>query len=549
MEADFVVVGAGSGGSAVAFRLAEAGASVIVIEAGGSDFGPFIAMPGALSYPMHMRRYDWGFVTEPEPGLGGRRLHCPRGRVIGGSSSINGMVYVRGHARDYDHWAEAGAAGWGWADVAPYFRRMEDWRGPAGHPLRGRGGPLTVRPGAMAHPLFAAFVAAGAEAGYPVTADTNGLQQEGFGALDATIRDGLRWSAARAYLRPALAGGRCRLVRGVALRVRFEGRRAVAVEIARGGRRAVVAARREVVLAASAINTPKLLMLSGIGPGAELAGLGLPVLADRPGVGANLQDHLEVYLQYAARRPITLRRYWSLAGKAWVGLMWLLARRGPGASNQFEAGAFIRSAAGIDYPDIQFHFLPIAVRYDGRGVADEHGFQAHVGPMRSKARGRVRLVSPRPEDAPAIRFDYLSHPDDLPEFRACVRLGREIFARPAMAAHVRAELAPGPGVQSDAELDGWLRAHAETAYHPCGTARLGAAGDPMAVADPEGRVIGVEGLRIADSALFPRITNGNLNAPSIMVGEKIADHILGRPPLPRETAAPWVNPDWRTRQR
>ncbi|MCC6305160.1 MAG: choline dehydrogenase [Rhodobacteraceae bacterium] len=549
MEADFVVVWAGSGGAAAAFRLAEAGASVIVVEAGGSDAGPFIAMPGALSYPMHMRRYDWGFVTEPEPGLGGRRLHCPRGRVLGGSSSINGMVYVRGHGRDFDHWEAAGAAGWGWADVAPYFRRLEDWRGPPGHPLRGRGGPVTVTPGRMAHPLFAAFVAAGGEAGYPLTDDTNGPRQEGFGPLDATIRDGVRWSSARAYLRPALASGRCRLVRGLALRVAFAGRRARGVEVRRGGREEVVAARRAVVLAASAINTPKLLMLSGIGPGEELRRLGLPVLADRPGVGANLQDHLEIYLQYAAREKITLRRYWNLAGKAWVGLAWLLGRRGPGASNQFEAGGFIRSAAGIDYPDIQFHFLPIAVRYDGRGALAEHGFQAHVGPMRSQARGRVRLVSPRPEDAPAIRFDYLSHADDLAEFRTCLRLGREIFAQPAIARHVRAEIAPGPGVVADEAIDDWLRAHAETAYHPCGTARLGAPGDPLAVADPAGRVIGVEGLAIADSALFPRITNGNLNAPSMMAGEKVADHLLGRPPLPRETAPPWINPDWRTRQR
>lgn len=550
MEADYVVVGAGSGGAAVAFRLAEAGASVLVIEAGGSDWGPFINMPGALSYPMNMARYDWGFVSEPEPGLGGRRLAVPRGKVIGGSSSVNGMVYVRGHMRDFDHWAEAGATGWSGAEVAPYFRRMEDWAGPES-PWRGRGGPVHVQPGAQQNPLFRAFVEAGRQAGYPVTPDYNAAQQEGFGALQQTIRDGRRWSTARAYLRPALATGRCALLRGLALRVAFEEGRARGVILRPHGRRdeTLVRARREVILAASSINTPKLLMLSGIGPGAHLQAMGIPVLADRPGVGSNLQDHLEVYVQFAAKQPITLYRYWNPLGKAWVGLQWLLFKRGPGASNQFESGGFIRSAAGVEYPDIQFHFLPIAVRYDGRAAAGGHGFQAHVGPMRSKSRGTVRLSSPDPAARPEIRINAMSHPDDWVEFRACLRLTREIFAQPAMAVHVKAELQPGPAVQTDAELDAFVRDHAESAYHPCGTARMGRRDDPGAVVDPEGRVIGVEGLRVADSSIFPRITNGNLNAPSIMVGEKMADHILGRPPLPPLNLEPWVHPDWRNRQR
>jgi choline dehydrogenase len=311
----------------------------------------------------------------------------------------------------------------------------------------------------------------------------------------------------------------------------------------------VLRARREVILAASAINTPKLLMLSGIGPAAELAALAIPVLADRPGVGANLQDHLEVYLQYACTRPVTLYRYWNLPGKAWVGAQWLFARRGPGASNQFEACAFIRSAAGVDYPDIQFHFLPIAVRYDGRAVAAGHGFQVHVGPMRSKSRGRVRLRSPRPEDPPLIRFNYMSHPDDWAEFRTCIRLAREIMAQPAMAPWVAHEIQPGAQAQDDAALDDFIRAHVESAYHPCGTARMGRADDPGAVVDPQGRVIGVQGLRVADSSVFPRITNGNLNAPSILVGEKMADHILGRTPLPRANLVPWQNPRWQVAQR
>jgi len=550
MDAEYVVVGSGSGGAAVAARLAEAGRSVVVVEAGGSDAGPFIRMPGALSYPMNMARYDWGYRSEPEPGLGGRRLACPRGKVIGGSSSINGMVWVRGHARDFDHWAEAGATGWAFADVLPYFRRLECWHGDAGDPeWRGRAGPVHVTRGPRDNPLFAAFVEAGRQAGYPLTDDYNGRQQEGFGAMEASIWRGVRWSTAMAYLRPAQRSGRLRLVRAEARRVVFEGRRAVGVEVIRRGRTEVIRARVEVVLAASAINTPKLLMLSGIGPAGHLAQHGIAVLADRPGVGANLQDHLEVYVQFAAKKPVTLWRYWNLAGKAWVGARWLLTGRGPGASNQFEACGFVRSAAGVEYPDIQFHFLPLAVRYDGRAAVRGHGFQVHVGPMRSKSRGEVRLRSARPEEAPAIRFNYMSHPDDWAEFRAALRLTREIMAQPAMAEFLDHEISPGAGVESDAALDGFVREHAESAYHPCGTARMGRADDPGAVVDPEGRVIGVEGLRVADSSVFPRIPNGNLNAPSILVGEKMADHILGRDPLPAENLVPWVAPQWREAQR
>ena len=550
IEADFVIVGSGSGGSALAFRLAEAGASVLVVEAGGTDAGPFIQMPGALSYPMNMRAYDWGYRTEPEPHLGGRELACPRGRVIGGSSSINGMVYVRGHARDFDHWAEAGATGWSFADVLPYFQRMENWHGDSGDPeWRGRGGPLHVTRGRRDNPLFNAFIEAGRQAGYPLTEDYNGRQQEGFGAMEATIWRGRRWSAASAYLRPALRRENCTLLRGEARRVIFEAGRAVGVEVERRGEVMRVRARREVVLAASSINTPKLLMLSGIGPGAHLAENGIEVLADRPGVGANLQDHLELYLQYSARQPITLYRYWNLLGKAYVGARWLFTGTGPGASNQFEACAFIRSSAGIDYPDIQYHFLPIAVRYDGYAVAEGHGFQTHVGPMRSKSRGEVRLRGPDPAAAPRIRFNYMSHPDDWAEFRACIRLTREIMAQPAFAPHLKAELQPGDAAQSDAELDDFIREHVESAYHPCGTTRMGRPDDPQAVVDPQGRVIGVEGLRVADSSIFPRITNGNINAPSIMVGEKMADHILGRGPLPPGNLEPWINPRWREAQR
>ena len=552
MEADYVIVGAGSAGCAMAWRLAEAGKSVLVVEHGGSDAGPFIQMPGALSYPMNMRRYDWGYRTEPEPHLGGRRLACPRGKVIGGSSSINGMVYVRGHAQDYDHWRDAGCDGWGFSDVLPYFKRMECWDdgGHGGDPgWRGTDGPLHVGRGTMENPLTRAFVAAGGQAGYELTDDYNGAKQEGFGPFEMTVRDGRRWSAANAYLRPALRRPNCTLVRGLVQRVVIEDGRAVGIETARKGRREVIRARAEVILAASAFNSPKLLMLSGIGPAAQLAAHGIGVVADRPGVGANLQDHLELYIQMAARQPVSLYRYWNLPGKAWVGLRWLLGRKGPGASNQFESCGFIRSAAGVAYPDIQFHFLPLAVRYDGKAAAAGHGFQAHVGPMRSPSRGAVTLRSADPADAPVIRFNYMSTARDWEDFRRCIRLTREILRQPAFAPYAGPEIQPGPDAQDDAALDAFIRDHAESAYHPCGTCRMGRPDDPDAVVDPQGRVIGVERLRVADSSLFPRITNGNINAPSIMLGEKMADHVLGRAPLPPDNAAPWVHPGWQTAQR
>ena len=552
MEADFIVVGAGSAGCALAYRLSEAGASVLVIEHGGTDAGPFIQMPAALSYPMNMARYDWGYRTEPEPHLGGRTLVCPRGKVIGGSSSINGMVYVRGHAMDFDHWAESGAEGWGFADVLPYFKRMESWHdgGHGGDPdWRGADGPLHVTRGPRSNPLFHAFVEAGRQAGYPVTADYNGEQQEGFGPFEQTVWRGRRWSAANAYLRPALKRANCSLVRALARRVVIEDGRAVGVEVTRRGRTETIRARREVVLAASSINSPKLLMLSGIGPAAHLAEHGIAVIADRPGVGANLQDHLEVYVQYAASQPITLYKHWNLVSKALIGAQWLFTRTGLGASNNFESCGFIRSRAGIAYPDIQFHFLPIAVRYDGRAAAEGHGFQAHVGPMRSPSRGAVTLRSADPEDAPRILFNYMSTAQDWDEFRTCLRLTREIFEQEAMRPFVKHEIQPGAALQSDDELDGFIREHAESAYHPCGTCRIGRADDPRAVVDPQGRVIGVDALRVADSSIFPRITNGNLNAPSILVGEKIADHLLGRDPLPRSNERPWIHPDWQSAQR
>jgi len=548
-EADFVIIGSGSAGSALAYRLSEDDRhSVVVIEYGGSDAGPLIQMPAALSIPLNMPRYDWGFHSEPEPHLGGRVLATPRGKVIGGSSSINGMVYVRGHARDFDHWAEQGAAGWAYADVLPYFKRMEHSHGgEAG--WRGTDGPLHVQRGSRKNPLFRAFVEAGREAGFEITKDYNGSKQEGFGWMEQTIHNGRRWSAANAYLRPALKRPNVNLVKGFARRIVIENQRATGVEIEAGGKVQTIRARREVIIAASSINSPKLLMLSGIGPAAHLREHGIAVIADRPGVGQNLQDHLELYIQQVATQPITLYSKLGLVPKALIGAQWLFFKTGLGASNHFEAAAFVRSKAGVDYPDIQYHFLPVAIRYDGKAAAKTHGFQAHVGPMRSKSRGSITLRSGDPKEKPLIRFNYMSHPDDWADFRHCIRLTREIFGQHAFDSYRGEEISPGASVQSDEALEDFIREHVESAYHPCGSCRMGRADDPMSVVDPECRVIGVDGLRVADSSIFPRITNGNLNGPSIMTGEKAADHILGRTPLPPSNQEPWINPRWRESDR
>ncbi|MBZ9860607.1 choline dehydrogenase [Mesorhizobium sp. CA12] len=549
LEADFVIIGSGSAGSAMAYRLSEDGKhSVIVIEYGGTDMGPLIQMPSALSIPLNMSLYDWGFASEPEPHLGGRVLATPRGKVLGGSSSINGMVYVRGHAHDFDHWAEQGAAGWAFADVLPYFKRMEDCDGGEDG-WRGKGGPLHVQRGTRKNPLYGAFVEAGRQAGFELTDDYNGSKQEGFGPMEQTILGGRRWSAANAYLKPALRRGNVRLLKGFARRVVIENQRAIGVEIEADKKIQVVKARREVIVAASSINSPKILMLSGIGPGAHLQENGIQVVADRPGVGANLQDHLELYIQQESSKPITLNSVLNPFSKALIGAQWLFFKTGLGATNHFEAAAFVRSQAGVDYPDIQYHFIPAAVRYDGKSAAKSHGFQAHVGPMRSKSRGSVSLRSPDPKAKPVIRFNYMSHPDDWSEFRHCIRLTREIFGQKAFDGFRGKEISPGSHVQSDDELDAFIRDHAESAYHPCGTCRMGRADDLTSVVDPECRVIGVEGLRVADSSIFPRVTNGNLNAPSIMTGEKASDHILGRTPLAPSNQEPWINPRWQVADR
>ncbi|WP_010661557.1 choline dehydrogenase [Brucella anthropi] len=549
MEADFVIIGSGSAGSAMAYRLSEDGRySVIVIEYGVPDVGPLIQMPAALSFPMNMETYDWGFSTEPEPHISGRSLVTPRGKVLGGSSSINGMVYVRGHARDYDHWSESGARGWAYADVLPYFKRMENSSGGQ-EGWRGTNGPLYIQRGKRDNPLFHAFVEAGHEAGFEVTEDYNGEKQEGFGPMEQTIHNGRRWSAANAYLKPALKRTNVKLVKGLARKIVLEGKRAVGVEIEAGRSFSTIRARREVIIAASSINSPKLLMLSGIGPAAQLKEHGIEVVADRPGVGQNLQDHLEVYIQQECTQPITLYSKLNLFSKAKIGAEWLFFKTGDGATNHFESAAFLRSKAGVEYPDIQYHFLPVAIRYDGKAAAQSHGFQAHVGPMRSKSRGSVTLRSANPREKPVIKFNYMSHEEDWADFRHCVRLTREIFGQAAFDAYRGAEIQPGAHVQSDDEIDNFIREHVESAFHPCGTCKMGAVDDPMAVVDAECRVIGVEGLRVADSSIFPRITNGNLNGPSIMVGEKASDHILGRTPLACSNQETWINPRWQVSDR
>jgi choline dehydrogenase len=548
-EFDHIIIGSGSAGSVMAYRLAEAGHSVLVLEFGGTDMGPVIQMPSALSIPMNMKRYNWGFETEPEPHLGGRRLATPRGKVVGGSSSINGMVYVRGHAMDFDTWEAMGAKGWAFKNVLPYFRRMENSNGGE-EGWRGTDGPMHIKRGERLNPLYQAFIEAGQQAGYPVTADYNGRQQEGFGAMEMTVHNGFRWSAANAYLRPALKRKNVKLItRAYVRRILMEGKRAVGVEYSRGNKIFTATSHSDVIIAASSINSPKLLQLSGIGPAQVLKDAGVEVKHHLAGVGENLHDHLEVYFQVKCTQPITLNGKLNIMSKGMIGAEWMLFHSGLGSTNHFESCGFIRSARGIAYPDIQYHFIPAAVRYDGKVAFAGHGFQAHVGPMRSKSRGYVRVRSNDPKDNPKILFNYMSHPDDWTEFRAAVRFTREIIGQKALAPFRAEEIQPGSSVETDDDIDAFIRDHAESAYHPTGTCKMGAADDTMAVVDPECRVIGVDNLRVADSSIMPLITNGNLNAPTLMIGEKASDHILGREPLPASNLEPWINPNWRESQR
>jgi choline dehydrogenase len=551
-DADFIIVGAGSAGCVLAARLTEdSNADVVLLEAGGSDRNLIIQMPAALSMPMNTRRFNWGFQTELEPGLDNRILDCPRGLCLGGSSSINGMVYVRGHPRDFDNWELQGANGWNYQSCLPYFKKAESWSAGTDQ-YRGGEGPVGVCSGneMRLNPMYQAFVDAGKEAGYPTTGDYNGYQQEGFGSMHMTVDGGVRASTASAYLRPAMSRENLRLVSNTLVhRVLLKDKRVVGVEYEKDGHVFTVRARKEVILSAGSIGSPVLLQRSGIGPRKVLHDAGVDCIEELPGVGENLQDHLEVYFQHQCLQPISLNGKLSIIEKAKIGAKWLLSKRGLGATNHFESCGFIRSRAGIEWPDIQYHFLPGAMRYDGRAAFNGHGFQVHAGPNRPASRGRVQIRSPKPSVGPSILFNYLSDSRDIEDFRRCIRLTREILMQPALSGYRGAEIQPGSNVTSDIDIDAWVRQNCESAYHPSCTSRIGSGEDPFAVLDAECRVRNIDGLRVVDSSVFPTITNGNLNAPTIMVAERVADMVRGRKLLAPLNVSVWIDPNWQNQQR
>lgn len=542
---DIVIVGGGSAGSALANRLsADPGTSVLVLEAGHSDWriDPFVHMPAALPIPIGNRFYDWKYETDPEPHMNGRRIAHARGKVLGGSSSINGMIFQRGNPMDYERWgAQPGMKEWDYAHCLPYFKRMESLHlvdgSDGADQWRGGDGPLNLERGPATNPLFGAFFEAAQQAGYPLTDDVNGYRQEGFARFDRNIKNGRRWSAARAYLHPAMSRKNLRVeTLAMATKVRFEGKRAVGVEYLRAGRSRYVAAG-EVILCGGAINTPQLLQLSGIGDRQHLAEVGVPLVHHLPGVGENLQDHLEVYIQYASKQPVSIAPGLRMRARPGIGYQWLFHRRGLGATNHFEGGGFCRSNDDVDYPNLMFHFLPVAIRYDGTQPTEGHGYQVHIGPMYADTRGRVRITSRDPKQHPSMVFNYLSTPNDRREWIEAVRVARSILNQPAFAPYNDGEISPGPSVETDDEILEWVRKDAETALHPSCTAAMGI--EEMSVVDPGTmRVHGVEGLRVVDASVFPFVTNGNIYAPVMMVAEKAADLIAGNTPLP-PSDAPW----------
>ncbi|NNL87822.1 MAG: choline dehydrogenase [Marinicaulis sp.] len=547
---DYIIVGAGSAGCVLANRLSENGKhNVLLLEAGGRNKSIMIDMPTALSYPMASDKYNWGYNSDPEPGLDGRRITCPRGKGLGGSSAINGMVYVRGHHCDFNEWAEAGAAGWAYRDCLPYFKRAETWAHGADD-YRGGSGPLKVGAGneMKSNPLYQAFIDAGVEAGYPKTQDYNGYAQEGFGAMHMTVGDGVRSSTARAYLESARSRNNLQVITGAEIdRVIFNNKRATGVAARVNGETKTFKTEGEIILAAGAIASPSILQRSGVGEPAFLKDLGIEPLHEFPVVGANLQDHLEVYFQFHCKKPVSLNDKLDYFSKFLIGARWFFFKSGLGATNHFESCAFIKSKAGLKSPDIQYHFLPAAMRYDGTSSIKGHGFQVHVGPNKPKSRGRVAIAARDMDTDPSILFNYLEHDDDIEAWRQCIKLTREIMAQPAMDEFRGPEIQPGDSVQSNDEIDGWVRENVESAYHPCGTCRMGDDGD--AVVDTQCRVNGVEKLRVVDASIFPTAPYGNINAPVIMAAEKAADLILGKAPLPPEDPPLWIDPEWQTRQR
>ncbi|WP_282109592.1 choline dehydrogenase [Shewanella algicola] len=546
---DYIIVGAGSAGCVLANRLTEnPDNKVLILETGGSDKSIFIQMPTALSIPMNTKKYAWQFETQAEPHLDNRRMHCPRGKVLGGSSSINGMVYVRGHARDFDEWQQHGAKDWNYAHCLPYFKKAETWSF-GGNVYRGDSGPLGVNNGnEMKNPLYQAFIDAGVDAGYLATADYNASQQEGFGPMHMTVKNGVRWSTANAYLRPAMKRDNLTVVtHALVHNVIMQGKTAVGVRYERKGQMQDVMCNKEVVLSAGSIGSPHILQLSGIGNKQTLEDAGIEPVHHLPGVGQNLQDHLEFYFQFKCLKPISLNGKLDPLNKLFIGTRWILNKSGLGATNHFESCGFIRSKPGLEWPDLQYHFLPAAMRYDGKEAFAGHGFQVHIGHNKPKSRGAVTVVSKDAKVAPQIQFNYLSHQDDIEGFRACVRLTREIINQPALDEYRGEEIQPGLAVQTDEQIDAFVRSSVESAYHPSCSCKMGE--DDMAVVDSETKVHGIKGLRVVDSSIFPTIPNGNLNSPTIMVAERAADIILGNKLLAPSLAKVTVANDWQQQQR
>ncbi|MEI6219862.1 MAG: choline dehydrogenase [Actinomycetes bacterium] len=534
---DYIIVGGGSAGSSLANRLsADPENEVLVLEAGRPDYkwDVFIHMPAALAFPIGNKHYDWKYESEPEPFMNNRKIYHARGKVLGGSGSINGMIFQRGNPLDYERWSrDPGMKNWDYAHCLPYFKKMENCLADPKNPFRGDSGPLELERGPIKSPLFAAFFKATEEAGYPRTDDVNGFRQEGFAAFDRNVRRGRRLSSARAYLHPVMKRKNLTVkTRAMVNKVIFEGKHAVGVEVVIRGKKQIIKGR-EIILCGGAINTPQILQLSGIGNAKDLKAMGIDVVHDLPGVGENLQDHLEVYVQYACKEPVSMQPMLKLWRRPFIGARWLFLRSGPGATNHFEAGGFTRSNADVKYPNLMFHFLPLAIRYDGTAPSGGHGYQVHVGPMYSNARGSIKIKSTDPLVKPALRFNYLSTDEDRREWVEAVRVARNILTQKAMDPYNAGETSPGPSVSTNDEILNWVRKDGETALHPSCTAKMGT--DAMSVVDPATmKVHGVEGLRVCDASVFPYVTNGNIYAPVMMVAEKAADLILGNKPLPAE---------------